>query len=154
MAKHRTYSMDFKRQVALEFLGGETLHELGKRHDTSRNLIRIWVAARYEACAPYRARTKGKDENGVRYVKRNAIAVHPFESFGALEAHLVWWMREIADQRQHGTTGATPLARFEREAQQLAPCAGQPPFGQLRDLIRTVHADCAVTVDTSACRWW
>ena len=28
MAKHRTYSMDFKRQVALEFLGGETLHGL------------------------------------------------------------------------------------------------------------------------------
>ncbi len=48
MAKHRTYSMDFKRQVALEFLGGETLHGLGKRHDVSRNLIRIWVA-KYEA---------------------------------------------------------------------------------------------------------
>ena len=105
---------------------------------------------RPRACAPYRARTKGKDENGVRYVKRNAIAGHPFESFGALEAHLVWWMREIADQRQHGTTGATPLARFERETERLAPCAGQPPFGQLRDLIRTVHADCAVTVDTNA----
>ena len=48
MAKHRTYSMDFQRQVALEFLGGETLHGLGKRHDVSRNLIRIWVA-KYEA---------------------------------------------------------------------------------------------------------
>ena len=48
MAKHRTYSMDFKRQVALEFLGGETLHGLGKRHDVSRNLIRVWVA-KYEA---------------------------------------------------------------------------------------------------------
>ena len=39
---------DFKRQIALEFLGGETLHGLGKRHDVSRNLIRIWVA-KYEA---------------------------------------------------------------------------------------------------------
>ena len=48
MAKHRTYSMDFKRQVALEFLGGETLHGLAKRHDISRNLIRVWVA-KYEA---------------------------------------------------------------------------------------------------------
>jgi transposase len=28
------------------------------------------------ACAPYRARTKGKDERGVGYVKRNAIAGH------------------------------------------------------------------------------
>ena len=49
MAKHRTYSMDFKRQVALEFFGGETLHGLAKRHGVSRNLIlRVWVA-KYEA---------------------------------------------------------------------------------------------------------
>lgn len=106
---------------------------------------------RPRACAPYRARTKGKDENGVRYVKRNAIAGHGFESLAALEAHLAWWMREIADVRRHGTTGEAPLARFERdEAKRLAPCAGRPPFGQLRDLIRTVSADCAVAVDTNA----
>ncbi len=105
---------------------------------------------RPRACAPYRARTKGKDENGVRYVKRNAIAGHGFGSLGALEGHLAWWMREIADARRHGTTGETPAARFEREADRLGPCAGRPPFGQLRDLIRTVHADCAVTVDTNA----
>jgi hypothetical protein len=34
--------------VAQEYLGGETLHGLAKRHDISRNLIRIWVA-KYEA---------------------------------------------------------------------------------------------------------
>ena len=105
---------------------------------------------RPRACAPYRARTKGKDENGVRYVKRNAIAGHRFESVAAMEGHLAWWMREIADMRRHGTTGEVPLARFEREAERLAPCAGKPPFGRLRNLIRTVHADCAVTVDTNA----
>lgn len=32
-----------KRQIAQEFLAGETLHSLAKRHDISRNLIRIWV---------------------------------------------------------------------------------------------------------------
>jgi transposase len=31
------------------------------------------------ACAPYRARTKGKTESGVGYVKKNAIAGHSFE---------------------------------------------------------------------------
>ena len=50
MAKHRSHSVAFKRQVAQEFLGGETLHSLAKRHDLSRNLIRIWVE-RYEAGA-------------------------------------------------------------------------------------------------------
>ena len=48
MAKHRTYSIEFKRQVVQEFLGGETLHGLGKRHDISRNLIRVWLQ-KYEA---------------------------------------------------------------------------------------------------------
>ena len=44
MAKHRTYSIEFKRQVAQEFLAGESLHGLSRRHDVSRNLIRVWVA--------------------------------------------------------------------------------------------------------------
>ena len=47
MARNRTYSIDFKR-LALEFLGGEALLRLSKRHDVSRNLIRIWVE-KYEA---------------------------------------------------------------------------------------------------------
>jgi transposase-like protein len=50
MARHRTHSIDFKRQVAQEFLAGETLHGLAKRHDVSRNLIRVWVE-KYEAGA-------------------------------------------------------------------------------------------------------
>src|SRR5277367_3435938 len=48
MAKHRSHSIEFKRQVAQEFLAGETLHGLAKRHDICRNLIRVWVQ-RYEA---------------------------------------------------------------------------------------------------------
>ena len=43
MANHRTYSIEFKRQDAQEFLAGETLHGLSKRHDICRNLIRVWV---------------------------------------------------------------------------------------------------------------
>ena len=105
---------------------------------------------RPRACAPYRARTKGKDERGVGYVKRNAIAGHRFDTWTGMEAHLGWWQREIADRRRHGTTGEVPLERFAREAELLRPCADRPPFGQLRDLVRTVHADCAVVVDTNA----
>ena len=36
--------------VAQEFLGGETLNGLSRRHDVSRNLFRIWVA-KYEVGA-------------------------------------------------------------------------------------------------------
>jgi transposase len=48
MAKHRSHSVEFKRQVAQEYLAGETLHGLAKRHDICRNLIRVWVQ-KYEA---------------------------------------------------------------------------------------------------------
>ena len=50
MAKHRSHSIEFKRQVVQEYLAGETLHGLAHRHDLSRNLIRIWVQ-KYEAGA-------------------------------------------------------------------------------------------------------
>jgi transposase len=50
MAKHRSHSIEFKRQVAQDYIAGETLHGLAKRHDLSRNLIRIWVQ-KYEAGA-------------------------------------------------------------------------------------------------------
>jgi transposase len=106
---------------------------------------------RPRACAPYRARTKGKDERGVGYVKHNAIAGHSFASWAALEAHLAWWMREIADVREHGTTGEPPWLRFERdEASALRPLAGRPPFRQVRALVRRVQGDCAVDVDTNS----
>ena len=50
MPKHRSHSAAFKRQVAEEFLAGETLHGLAQRHDLSRQLIRIWVG-KFEAGA-------------------------------------------------------------------------------------------------------
>lgn len=102
-----------------------------------------------KACAPYRPRTKGKDENGVGYVKKNALAGHRFASWEALQAHLARWQREVADVRCHGTTGEAPRVRFERdERAALTPLAGRPPFQQLRELIRVVSSEACVEVDT------
>ena len=50
MANHRTYSVEFKRQIVQDFLAGETLHTLARRHDISRNLVRLWVR-KFEAGA-------------------------------------------------------------------------------------------------------
>ncbi len=103
------------------------------------------------ACAPYRARTKGKTERGVGYVKKNAIAGRSFESWEAFEAHLAVWEREVANIRVHGTTGEAPLVRFARdEAHRLKPLGDRPPFGNLRELSRVVGNDCAVEVDTNS----
>jgi transposase len=49
MARYRTYSIEFKRQVAEEHLsGGTSLNQLARRHDISRELLRTWVK-KYEA---------------------------------------------------------------------------------------------------------
>ena len=103
------------------------------------------------ACAPYRARTKGKTESGVGYVKKNAIAGRCFASWEGFEAHLAKWEREVANVRTHGTTGEAPIARFERdEAHRLKPLGGRASFGMLRELTRIVGNDCAVEIDTNS----
>ena len=67
-------------------------------HPRLHAFARHW-GFRIRACAPYRARTKAKDERGVGYVKRNAIAGRRFAIWSAMEAHLEAWTREIADVR-------------------------------------------------------
>ena len=45
MARHRSFSFEFKRQVVLDFLEGrEGMRELARKHSLSRNLLRLWVA--------------------------------------------------------------------------------------------------------------
>jgi len=106
---------------------------------------------RPHACAPYRARTKGKDERGVGYVKHNAIAGHRFPSWAAMEAHLLHWMREVADVRRHGTTEEAPAERFAREeATALRPLSGRPAFNQVRELMRKVTSECAIELDANS----
>jgi transposase len=85
------------------------------------------------ACAPYRARTKGKTESGVKYVKRNALAALEFESFHALEEHLRAWMHD-ADRRVHGTT--------------FRPLPAQPVPVRHQRLRRRVANDALVDVET------
>jgi transposase len=43
MPRHCSHGVDFKRQVVAEHHAEETLHALGRRHDLSRNLVRIRI---------------------------------------------------------------------------------------------------------------
>jgi len=133
---------------------------LVEHHDPATREVRfnarLEAFARYwgfipRACAPYRARTKGKDESGVKYVKRNALAGHSFDSWAAMEAHLGRWMREVAEVRRHGTTEEPPRTRFDRdEAASLHPLNGRPPFQQMRELVRVVGSECTIELDTNS----
>jgi hypothetical protein len=100
------------------------------------------------ACAPYRARTKGKTESGVKYVKRNGLAGRAFESFEAMCTHLEEWV-VAADGRVHGTTHEKPRERFERdEAPMLKPLPARPLPARERRLRRRAANDALVDVDT------
>lgn len=116
-------------------------------HPTYLAFCRDWDV-QPRACAPYRARTKGKTEAGVKFVKGNALADLTFDSFAALERHLAAWM-VAADQRRHGTTREAPLARFERdERAQLRSLPMRAIPRRIQRLRRRVSLDAFVDVDT------
>ena len=71
MAKHQTHSMAFKRQVAQEYLAGETLHGLARRHDLSRTLIRD-LGRQVRGRRLRRGRRGGRHDPGVRGPDRGA----------------------------------------------------------------------------------
>lgn len=101
------------------------------------------------ACRVRRARTKGKIERVVGYVKHNALAGRGFSSFEALRRHLVRWAVEVADQRIHRTTCERPADRFERaERAALRPLPARALPVRTRRLVRRVSNDCFVDVDT------
>jgi Integrase core domain len=100
------------------------------------------------ACAPYRARTKGKTEAGVKYVKRNALADQAFDSFAALEQHVAAWMT-MADQRRHGTTREAPMVRFDRDERALLrPLPARALPRREQRLRRRVAIDALIDLDT------
>jgi transposase len=116
-------------------------------HPTYLAFCRDWDV-QPRACAPYRARTKGKTEAGVKYVKRNALADQTFDSVHALEQHLAEWMT-TADQRRHGTTREAPMLRFERdERAALRPLPVRALPRRTQRLRRRVALDAFVDVDT------
>jgi len=96
------------------------------------------------ACQPYRPRTKGKVESGVKYVKRNALAGRRFASWEALNAGLEEWCLTIADQRVHGTTHQRPAERFAEET--LTPLGQRAPYQYEQRRHRRVPADALVAI--------
>lgn len=99
-------------------------HRIGERVRFNERFIDL--AGRYgftpRACRPYRARTKGKDERMVGYIKHNFfVRFREFESLAHINALAQKWLEEEADQRVHGTLKEVVTERFEREAAFLSP---------------------------------
>ena len=82
---------------------------------------------RPRSCRPYRARTKGKVERPIRYVRESFFYGRQFVSDADLNAQAERWLEGTANVRRHGTTGERPQERFERaERRALGPLASEP----------------------------
>ena len=74
------------------------------------------------ACQPYRARTKGKDERMVGYIKQHFfVRYRDFDSWAHLNQLAEQWLSQEADLRLHGTVKEVVAERFQREAPVLQP---------------------------------
>jgi transposase len=82
---------------------------------------------RIRACRPYRARTKGKVERPISYVRQSFFYGRVFLNDEDLNEQAVSWTQHTANTRLHRTTGEVPQARFERDErsvlQALAGCS-------------------------------
>lgn len=101
---------------------------------------------RPRACRPYRARTKGKDERMVGYLKHHFfVRYRQFDSFDHLNRQLEAWLKQEADVRVHGTVKEVVIERFARETPHLQPLP-RVPFDTSYREIRRVAFDGYVEV--------
>ncbi len=80
---------------------------------------------RIRACRPYRAKTKGKVERPVSYVRSNFFYGRTFTSDEDLNTQARHWLDHVANVRTHGTLKERPVDRFEHERDVLRPLASR-----------------------------
>lgn len=66
-------------------------------------------------CRPYRAKTKGKVERAIRYVKDRCLTGRTFTDLDDMNAQISSWVESKANARDHATTGERPVDRLARE---------------------------------------
>ena len=151
-------------EEAFEFLGGvphEIVYDnlrsvvLGRDFEGSRfewNPV-FWDFSRYYGFRPaphrpYRPQTKGKVKSGVKYVKR-FLRGKEFRSLDDLNAQLLDWIINVADQRIHGTTHRRPAEMFLEEKDLLLSTKGRPAYVLEERAVRHVSKDCLVAFETN-----
>jgi transposase len=66
-------------------------------------------------CRPYRARTKGKVERAIGYVRDRFFCGRTFTDVADANHQLITWLGTVANERVHATTGEKPAERLRRE---------------------------------------
>jgi transposase len=83
------------------------------------------------ACRPYRAKTKGKVERPIGYVRESFFYGRHFLNDADLNAQALSWLERTANARMHRTTGELPRVRFERDERVLLKPLALRPYRSL-----------------------
>jgi transposase len=86
---------------------------------------------RARACRPYRAKTKGKVERPIRYVRESFFYGRTFLNDEDLNTQGAQWLQRICNARRHRTVGEAPQARFERDEREHLGALAARPYPQL-----------------------
>lgn len=86
---------------------------------------------RPRACRPYRARTKGKVERPIRYVRQSFFYGRSFLNDDDLNRQAQHWLEQTANARRHRTIGERPRERFERDERSALKAAASTPYRRL-----------------------
>ena len=79
-------------------------------------------------CRPYRAKTKGKVERPIGYVRQSFFYARSFLNDVDLNAQALFWLNHTANVRRHRTTGEGPRVRFERDERVLLKALASRPY--------------------------
>jgi transposase len=88
---------------------------------------------------PYRARTKGKVERAVLYLRDSFIKGREFENLADLQQQGFHWQEEVANRRVHATTKEKPCELFKNE--ELIPILGVAEYRLVSKVSRKVSAE-------------
>ena len=83
------------------------------------------------SCRPYRARTKGKVERPIRYIREGFFYGREFANDNDLNEQAAGWLEATANVRRHATTGERPVDRFERDERALLQPLAIGPYRRL-----------------------
>jgi transposase len=148
---------------ALEYFGGvpqtvlfDNMKTVKLGNDTEGNPVwhplfidfALVVGFKPRVCRPRRAQTKGKVENGVKFLKGNFWPGRRFTDLADLNHQVLAWCQKVS-RRIHGTTGQRPCDRRALEKERLQPLPAPGVLARFLTETRTVAIDGFVSFDGS-----
>jgi transposase len=154
-----TTSMDVDNLIschkrAFSYFGGVTRHilydnmktvviqrDMGGNHRLNSQFLDFagCIGFAPKLCRPYRAKTKGKVERTIRYIKDSFLVGRTFTGLDDLNAQLLVWLDTQANVREHATTKEVPFVRLSKENllavdRRLLAQSAEPPAQRRREL--------------------